>query len=70
MTEDTIKMINDALDALTRSLQELQREIAECNTMRHIYPPYRERLRVRKDYRKKTCWHRIRSNPFRRRKPH
>nr|DAT92785.1 MAG TPA: hypothetical protein [Caudoviricetes sp.] len=34
------------------------------------YPPYRERLHGRKDWKRRDYWLRTRSNPHRRRKPH
>ena len=37
---------------------------------RRTYPPYRERLHSRKPCTRKPYWHRVRSNPKRRRKPH
>ena len=37
---------------------------------RRTYPPYRERLHARETYTRKPYWHRTRSNPKRRRKPH
>lgn len=37
---------------------------------RRTYPPYRERLHAQKPCTRKPYWHRVRSNPKRRRKPH
>lgn len=34
------------------------------------YPPYREKLHPRKDWKKEDYWMRTRSNPHRRSKPH
>lgn len=37
---------------------------------RRTYPPYRERLHAQETCTRKPYWHRIRSNPKRKRKPH
>lgn len=37
---------------------------------RRTYPPYREKLHARETCARKPYWHRVRSNPNRRRKPH
>lgn len=59
-------------EALKQAAEEIQRFIVciEAQDRRYSpYPPYRERMKS-KPYSKRIYWHRIRSNPQRRRKPH
>lgn len=58
--------------SLKQAAEEIQRFIVcvEAQVKRYSpYPPYRERMKLRR-FNKRIYWHRIRSNPQRRRKPH
>lgn len=57
--------------AITNVVERLKEfTVHPIRKKRRTYPPYRERLQARKHCTRKTYWHRTRSNPKRRRKPH
>lgn len=71
-----IEMLEDSFReqaaALKQAAEEIQRFIVcvEAQDRTYLpYPPYRERMKP-KQYSKRIYWHRIRSNPQRRRKPY
>ena len=77
-------VIQKALDDIEQMQKDMAEDFAITNVVerlkeftvhpvkgkRRTYPPYRERLHARKTCTRKPYWHRIRSNPKRRRKPH
>lgn len=57
--------------AITNVIERLKEfKIYPVKRKRRTYPPYRERLHARETCTRKPYWHRTRSNPKRRRKPH
>ena len=67
--EESFREQNAALKQAAEEIQRFFVCIEEQNGIYSPYPPYRERMKP-KPYRKRIYWHRIRSNPHRRRKPH
>lgn len=68
LNESLRKQVED----LKRAAEEIQRFIVcvEAQDRTYLpYPPYRERMKP-KQYSKRIYWHRIMSNPQRRRKPY
>lgn len=70
LNESLRKQVED----LKRAAEEIQRFVvcieAQDRERRSCrsYPPYRERLHLQKGWKRKNYWHRVRSNPQRRRK--
>lgn len=76
--------VKECLEAIARMQKDMAEDFAITNVVerlkefmvhpvkrkRQTYPPYRERLHARKHCTRKPYWHRTRSNPKRRRKPH
>lgn len=57
--------------AITNVVESLKKlAVHPVKGKRRTYPPYRERLHARETCTRKPYWHRTRSNPKRRRKPH
>lgn len=58
--------------AITNVIERLKEfKIYPVKEKRRTYPPYREKLNGRRAwFNRKPYWHRTRSNPKRRRKPH
>lgn len=73
--EEFIAMLEASLREQAESLEQAAEELLRFSiSVRELYrsycyPPYRERMNPKK-YRTRIYWHRIRSNPQRRRKPH
>nr|DAZ26219.1 MAG TPA: hypothetical protein [Caudoviricetes sp.] len=62
----------EELEQAVKQIRLYNIDIFECfptPVQRTPYPPYRERMKP-KQYSKRIYWHRIRSNPQRRKKPH
>lgn len=76
--------VKECLEAIARMQKDMAEDFAITNVVerlkefmvhpakgkRRTYPPYRERLHAQKPCTRKPYWHRVRSNPKRRRKPH
>lgn len=76
--------VKECLEAIAQMQKDMAEDFAITNVVerlkefmvhpakgkRRTYPPYRERLHARETCTRKPYWHRIRSNPKRRRKPH
>lgn len=76
--------VKEFLEAIARMQKDMAEDFAITNVVerlkeftvhpdkgkRRTYPPYRERLHGQEYHRRKPYWHRVRSNPKRRRKPH
>ena len=76
--------VNEYLEAVSRMQKDMAEGFAITNVVerlkefavhpvkgkRRTYPPYRERLHAQKPCTRKPYWHRVRSNPKRRREPH
>lgn len=57
--------------AITNVVERLKEfTVHPAKGKRRTYPPHRERLHAQKPCTRKPYWHRVRSNPKRRRKPH
>lgn len=84
LSEVLREVVQDALDdiasmqkgmaegfAITNVVERLKKlAVHPVKGKRRTYPPYRERLHARETCTRKPYWHRTRSNPKRRRKPH
>lgn len=84
LSEVLREVVQDALDDIASMQKGMAEDFAITNVVerlkefmvhpakrkRRTYPPYRERLHAQKPCTRKPYWHRIRSNPKRRRKPH
>lgn len=76
--------VKECLEAIARMQNDMAEDFAITNVVerlkeftvhptkgkRRTYPPCRERLHAQKPCTRKPYWHRVRSNPKRRRKPH
>ena len=84
LSEVLREVVQDALDDIASMQKDMAEDFAITNVVerlkefmvhpakgkRRTYPPYRERLHARETCTRKPYWHRVRSNPKRRRKPH
>lgn len=84
LSEVLREVVQDALDDIAQMQKDMAEDFAITNVVerlkkftvhpvkrkRRTYPPYREKLHARKSCTRKPYWHRTRSNPKRRRKPH
>lgn len=84
LTDRLKQAVKECLEAIARMQKDMAEDFAITNVVerlkefmvhpakgkRRTYPPYRERLHARKTCSRKPYWHRTRSNPKRRRKPH
>ena len=72
--EEVAQMQKDMAEdfAITNVVERLKEfKIYPVKEKRRTYPPYREKLNGRRAwFNRKPYWHRVRSNPKRRRKPH
>lgn len=71
--EDVAQMQKDMAEdfEITNVVERLKEFMVHpAKGKRRTYPPYRERLHARETCTRKPYWHRTRSNPKRRRKPH
>ena len=76
--------VKECLEAIARMQKDMAEDFEITNVVerlkefmvhpakgkRRTYPPYRERLHARETCTRKPYWHRVRSNPKRRRKHH
>lgn len=76
--------VKECLEEIARMQKDMAEDFAITNVVERLkgfavypvkgkqrtYPPYRERLHARETCTRKPYWHRTRSNPKRRRKPH
>lgn len=70
--KESLKELRKELEQTTEAIERLGRHLESLNRpSRHDrrFPPYREKLNPRGHVRP-IFWHRIRSNPHRKRKPH
>ena len=84
LSEVLREVVQDALDGIEQMQKDMAEDFEITNVVerlkefavhlakrkRRTYPPYRERLHAQKPCTRKPYWHRVRSNPKRRRKPH
>ena len=84
LTDRLEQAVKECLEAIAQMQNDMAEDFAITNVVerlkeftvhpakgkRRTYPPYRERLHAQKPCTRKPYWHRVRSNPKRRRKPH
>lgn len=61
---EDLKRAAEEIQRFVVCIEAQDRERRSCRS----YPPYRERLHLQKGWKRKNYWHRVRSNPQRRRK--
>lgn len=76
---NTIELLKEELGELIESIEKAIEQVQSLNycicflkrsfRSDRIFPPYREKINPR-GYPRRIYWHRIRSNPYRKKKPH